>query len=106
LVGKRQGAAGVGDGLTDVGGEALAVVAGIGIGYGQIFNTFGHTGSAAPGGAWMDSDNFTGRVALVTGGARRLGAGIVRELHARGMRVVVHYRESETDAVANRRRMR
>jgi pteridine reductase len=50
----------------------------------------------------MDSDNFTGRVALVTGGARRLGAGIVRELHARGMRVVVHYHESEAAAAALR----
>ena len=45
-------------------------------------------------------DNFTGRVALVTGGARRLGAGIVRELHARGMRVAVHYRGSDADAAA------
>jgi len=48
----------------------------------------------------MNTDDFTGRVALVTGGARRLGAGIVRELHARGMRVVVHYRGSEADARA------
>lgn len=29
-------------------------------------------------------------VALVTGGARRVGAAIVRELHATGLRVVVH----------------
>lgn len=48
----------------------------------------------------MDSDDFTGRVALVTGGARRLGAGIVRELHARGMRVIIHYRGSDADARA------
>jgi len=50
----------------------------------------------------MDTDDFTGRVALVTGGGRRLGAGIVRELHARGMRVAVHYRGSEADARALR----
>ncbi len=34
------------------------------------------------------------KVALVTGGARRIGASIVRILHAQGMRVVVHYRGS------------
>jgi len=45
-------------------------------------------------------DHLTGRVALVTGGARRLGAAIVRELHARGMRVVVHYRRSRSEADA------
>lgn len=44
--------------------------------------------------------NLNGRVALVTGGARRLGAAIVRELHARGMRVVVHYRHSAEEAAA------
>jgi pteridine reductase len=39
-----------------------------------------------------------GRVALVTGGARRVGAAIVRELHAAGANVLVHYRDSEADA--------
>ncbi|MDH3695023.1 MAG: pteridine reductase [Gammaproteobacteria bacterium] len=34
------------------------------------------------------------KVALVTGGARRIGASIVRILHAQGMKVVVHYRGS------------
>lgn len=48
----------------------------------------------------MKNDDFTGRVALVTGGARRLGAGIVRELHARGMRLVVHYGGSAAEARA------
>lgn len=42
--------------------------------------------------------NLSGRVALVTGGARRIGAAIVRELHARGMRVVIHYRRSGAEA--------
>lgn len=39
-------------------------------------------------------------VALVTGGARRIGAAIVRALHGAGMRVAVHYRESSGDAQA------
>jgi len=39
-------------------------------------------------------------VALVTGGARRIGAAIVRALHAAGMKVVIHYRASTTEAHA------
>jgi len=39
-------------------------------------------------------------VALVTGGARRLGAAIVRRLHAAGFAVVVHCRDSAADAQA------
>ncbi|MGH8428304.1 MAG: pteridine reductase [Gammaproteobacteria bacterium] len=46
----------------------------------------------------MDEKDSTGRVALVTGGARRIGATIVRELAARGMRVMIHHRESAEDA--------
>ncbi|AOY00576.1 pteridine reductase [Jeongeupia sp. USM3] len=34
------------------------------------------------------------RVALVTGAAKRVGAGLVRYLHARGWRVVIHYRSN------------
>ena len=40
------------------------------------------------------------RVALVTGGARRLGAAIVRRLHQAGYAVVVHCRQSGADARA------
>lgn len=42
------------------------------------------------------------RVALVTGAALRLGAATARELHARGWRVLVHYRDSggAADALA------
>ncbi len=40
------------------------------------------------------------KVALVTGSARRIGAVIVRELHAEGMRVVIHYRGSREPAEA------
>jgi pteridine reductase len=39
-----------------------------------------------------------GKVALVTGSARRIGAVIVRQLHQYGATVVVHYRNSATDA--------
>ena len=37
-------------------------------------------------------------VALVTGSARRIGATIVRTLHANGMRVIIHYRGSQQEA--------
>lgn len=39
-------------------------------------------------------------VALITGGARRLGAIIARALHKAGYRVVIHYRHSEEEASA------
>ena len=42
--------------------------------------------------------SLAGRTALVTGGARRVGAAISRRLHAAGANVVVHYRDSEADA--------
>ena len=38
------------------------------------------------------------RTAIITGGARRIGAAITRELHRGGMDVVVHYNTSESDA--------
>jgi len=37
-------------------------------------------------------------VALVTGSSQRLGAHIARVLHARNMRVVIHYNKSSSDA--------
>ena len=39
-------------------------------------------------------------VALVTGGARRIGAAIARALHASGYALVVHYRSSAAEAQA------
>ncbi len=41
-----------------------------------------------------------GKVALVTGSARRIGATIVRTLHAAGADVAIHYRGSAADAEA------
>ena len=40
------------------------------------------------------------RVVVITGGARRVGAEIVRTLHAAGANVLVHYRSSDADARA------
>ena len=41
-----------------------------------------------------------GKVVLITGGARRVGAAISRRLHAAGANLVVHYRSSATEARA------
>lgn len=41
---------------------------------------------------------LAGRVALVTGGARRMGRFFAEALAARGMRVAIHYGASATDA--------
>lgn len=46
----------------------------------------------------MDGQNS--EVALVTGGARRIGAEICRCLHANGFDIAVHYRRSAADAAA------
>ncbi len=43
-----------------------------------------------------------GRRALVTGASKRIGAAIVRRLHAAGARVGIHYRTSAAEAVALR----
>lgn len=40
------------------------------------------------------------RVVLITGAARRVGAAIARELHARGARLMLHYRGSAAEAAA------
>jgi len=54
--------------------------------------------------AEQHSHPLAGRTALVTGGARRLGAAIVEALHDAGARVVIHYRASggEAEALAAR----
>lgn len=44
------------------------------------------------------TESLHGKVALVTGAARRVGAAIARRLHAAGAEVLIHYRGSEDDA--------
>jgi pteridine reductase len=44
--------------------------------------------------------SLQGKTALVTGGARRVGAAIARRLHAAGANVMLHYRDSAADADA------
>ena len=45
-------------------------------------------------------NTLAGRTALVTGGARRLGAAIATAFHGAGANVVIHYRGSQRDADA------
>ncbi len=45
-------------------------------------------------------NSLTGKVALITGAAHRIGAEIVRTLHAAGMDTAIHYRNSEAAALA------
>src|SRR5262245_4440046 len=46
----------------------------------------------------MSDQSLAGKTVLITGGARRVGAAIARELHGAGANVVVHYRNSAKDA--------
>ena len=43
-------------------------------------------------------DSLQGKVALVTGAARRVGAAIARRLHEAGANLVIHYHGAEEDA--------
>jgi len=40
-----------------------------------------------------------GKVVLVTGGAKRVGAAVCRRLHAAGAQLAIHYRSSEKEAL-------
>jgi len=57
-------------------------------------------GGPAPGaaGASAARGTLTGKAALVTGAARRVGAAITRALHGAGASVILHYRSSGDDA--------
>jgi pteridine reductase len=44
------------------------------------------------------SDSLSGKVVLVTGGAKRVGAAIARRLHREGAKLMLHYRGSEREA--------
>jgi pteridine reductase len=46
----------------------------------------------------MSHDSLTGKTVLITGGARRVGAAIARELHAAGANLAIHFRKSASDA--------
>jgi pteridine reductase len=48
------------------------------------------------------AEPLSGKVALVTGGAKRVGAAIVRRLHGAGASLMLHYRGSEREAKALR----
>ena len=43
---------------------------------------------------------FPSKVVLITGGAKRVGAAITRQLHAQGALILLHYHRSETQARA------
>ena len=40
------------------------------------------------------------KVVLITGGAKRVGAAICRELHAQGAQLMIHYNKSHIEARA------
>ena len=48
----------------------------------------------------MPDNSLEGKVALITGGAHRLGEAMARLLHAQGMKLVIHYHNSEAAAHA------
>ncbi|NNM61110.1 MAG: pteridine reductase [Steroidobacteraceae bacterium] len=47
-----------------------------------------------------EQSDLRGKVALITGGARRVGGAIARRLHADGANICVHYRSSAAEAEA------
>jgi pteridine reductase len=42
----------------------------------------------------QNQSDLTGKCALITGAAHRIGAAIARQLHAEGMNILLHYRHS------------
>lgn len=48
----------------------------------------------------MLENSLTGKVALITGAARRIGAVLARSLHAEGATLGIHYRDSADEAQA------
>ena len=44
------------------------------------------------------NSELTGKAALITGGAKRIGAETARTLHAAGMNIIIHYRSSRQEA--------
>lgn len=52
----------------------------------------------------MSANALNGKVVLITGAARRIGAAIARTMHDNGARIAIHYRNSadEAEALADR----
>lgn len=50
----------------------------------------------------MEHTTLAGKVALITGGVRRIGGAIARILHEAGMNLALHYRSSAVEAAALR----
>jgi pteridine reductase len=48
----------------------------------------------------MSNGSLTGKTALITGGAKRVGAEIARVLHGAGASLAIHYRKSSKEAEA------
>src|SRR5277367_1032439 len=48
----------------------------------------------------IENSSLRDQVALITGGARRVGAEIARTLHAAGANIFIHYRSSAAAAIA------
>jgi pteridine reductase len=46
----------------------------------------------------LQDESLHAKTALITGGARRVGAAIARRLHAAGANLLIHYRDSDADA--------
>lgn len=53
----------------------------------------------------MEPLPLEGRAALITGGAKRIGARVAEMLHDQGMRLTLHYRSSSGDAERLRERL-
>jgi pteridine reductase len=53
----------------------------------------------------MMEQSLAGKVVLITGGARRVGAAISERLHAAGASLAVHYRQSAAEAEALQARL-
>ena len=58
------------------------------------------TQNAQPDSATSDRRSLAGKVALITGGAHRIGARVARLLHAQGVDLALHYRRSASAAKA------
>lgn len=67
---------------------------------GVIYEIIGHTHSHFVMITMTDSNSLHGKAALITGGARRIGAEDSRLLHAAGMNIIIHCRSSRNEAEA------